>query len=345
MGAERTAATPVPVDDPFDIMLLGWSFMRSRLLMTALDLDLFRALEEEMLTADQVVTRLGLHPRGVRDFLDALAALGILERRDGAYRNTPAASQYLLPSGQKYVGGFLTMTADFMGPGWEGLETMLRTGEPHGHASGTVPFAQIFRDPERLRRFLSAMDSLNGTVGPELVRRFDWSRHGSFVDIGGARGNLAAQLLLAHPHLKGAVFDRPVMRPFLEELAGQAGVAERIGFHGGDFFVDELPGADVLVFGNVLHDCPVDARRDLIARAARAVSPGGAVVVYDPMIDDGRRSVANLLLSLTLMVQSRGGSEYTPAECRGWMEEAGLVVEDCFPLPARATAMVGRRAA
>jgi SAM-dependent methyltransferase len=341
----RTSDRPAPIADAYDLLLTGWSFVRGHALMSALDLGLFEELGKAPGTAEELTQRLGLHGRATRDFLDMLAALGILERDGGVYRNSPAAEQYLIPDRAGYVGGFLAMTTQFMGVGWQGMTRMLRTGEPHGHDTGSVPFEGVFRDPGRLRLFLSAMDSLTAAIGPALARRYDWSRHGSFVDVGGARGNLAGTLLLAHPHLTGGVFDRPVMEPFFTELAQERGVLDRLTFHGGDFDVDDIPGADVVVFGNVLHDLPVASRRALIAQAARRVPPGGAVLVYDPMLDDERQVVDNLVLSLIMSVQSPGGNEYTPAECRGWMEDAGLRVDGVFALPAHATAVVGRRPA
>ncbi|WP_320783999.1 methyltransferase [Streptomyces sp. CRN 30] len=346
--SEKTvSATPgAPLDDAFDIMLIGWSFMRSKLLMTAMDMGVFEALSKEQGTAAQITERLGLNERGVPDFLDSLTALGLLSRdAAGVYANGPAAARNLIPGQQGYVGGFLRMTSGFLGADPESLANMLRTGDAHGQDAQKVPFAQIFRDPERLRQFLSAMDSLNSAIGPELARVYDWSRHTSFVDIGGARGNLAGTLLQAHPHLRGGVFDRPVMKPFLEELADERGVLDRMTFHGGDFYHDEIPGADVVIFGNVLHDTPVATRKGLIAQAAARVPAGGAVIVYDPMIDDDRRDADTLLMSLTMMMQSPAGNEYTPAECRGWMEEAGLEVEEVLRLPAHGTAVVGRKRA
>lgn len=338
-----TAVTGGTLADPFDVMLIGWSFVRSKLLMSALEMNVFEELQKEPGTAGQLMARLGLHERGARDFLDALTALGLVERSGDVYRNAPAAAQHLIPGQQGYVGGFLALTTEFMGAGWESLTDMLRTGKAHGQESGEVPFARIFRDATLLRQFLSAMDALNTAIGRELTRRFDWSQYSSFADIGGARGNLAAQLLEAYPHLKGSVFDRAAMRAFAEELASARGVASRLTFYGGDFFTDELPEADVLIFGNVLHDCPVAARRELIQRAHDVITPGGAVIVYDPMIDDERVNADNLLLSLSMMLQSPAGNEYMPAECRDWMRAAGLEDAGLISLPARATAVVGRK--
>ncbi len=261
-----------PIDDPFDIMLVGWSFMRGNLLMSGLEVGLFQELGKEPGTAGQITRRLGLNERGARDFLDALAAMGVLERDEqGVYRNGPAADRCLVPGRPGFVGGFLAMTTQFIGAGWDSLAAMLRTGDPRGLDADTVPFEEVFRDPLRLRQFLSAMDGLTASIAPALAERFDWSGHTSFMDIGGARGNLAATLLAEHPHLRGGVFDRPVMKPHLEELAQERGVADRLRFHGGDFFVTDIPGADVVIFGNVLHDCPVESRRNLIAQAANVL--------------------------------------------------------------------------
>ncbi|MCP3760333.1 methyltransferase, partial [Streptomyces sp. TBY4] len=120
---------------------------------------------------------------------------------------------------------------------------------------------------------------------------------------------------------------------------------DRISFHGGDFYDTDIPSADVVIFGNVLHDCPVEARKSLIAQAASRVPVGGTVIVYDPMVNDDRTSTDTLLLSLTMMLQSPAGNEYTPTECRSWMEEAGLTIEDTFELPGHATAVIGRKTA
>jgi 8-O-methyltransferase len=339
-----------PLDDPFDILLVGWSFMRGNLLMSALEFGLFQELGKDPGTAEQLTRRLELNERGARDFLDALAAMGVLERDDkGVYRNGPAADRCLIPGRPGFIGGFVAMTMQFMGAGAgsgpESLSAMLRTGNPRGLRAGKVPFSEIFDDPLRLEQFLLAMDSMTASIGPALAQRFDWSKYTSFMDVGGARGNLAATLLREHPHLKGGVFDRPFMKPLLEELAQERGVSDRLAFHDGDFFVTDIPGADVVILGNVLHDHSVGSRRKLIARVAEKIPPGGALLVYDPMLDEERRVVDNLLISLAMMVQSPAGSEHTPAECRGWMEEAGLRVEEVFPLPAHTTAVVGRKLA
>lgn len=333
-----------PLDDPFDVMYVGWSFLRSRLLVTALELGVFTTLADRSRSADELRGELGLHPRATRDFLDALAALGLLLREGDRYRNSPAATRYLRPGADTFVGGFLRMTTELAGGDQNTLLGLLRTGSARGqNAAGEVPFTRIFHDPARLRLFLEAMDSFSGAVAQELIRIFDWSRYATFSDIGGGRGNLAAHVATAYPSLTGAVLDKPGMRQFFDELVRERGVGDRLRFTGADFFTDELPRADVLVLGGVLHDWPVEKRRHLLRRAYDAVHDGGAVIVYDTMLDDGRSHANSLILSIIMMLQSAEATGFSPAECRAWVADAGFTVERTCPLPASNTAIIARK--
>lgn len=331
-------------NDPFDVMLSGWSFVRTKVLFAAIDLEIFTVLDAGPMTLGEIQEKAGLHPRGARDFLDMLVAMGMLERAAGKYANSPAAAEYLVQGKPNYAGGFLVMLTGFMGPGWDSLADTLRTGRAHGQTDdGEVPFEGVFENPMALGFFLSGMDSVNGIVGPALAEAFDWSGYSTFADLGGARGNLAVALVQAHPHLSGVVLDQPPVEPFFVDHMANHGTTGRVTFQGGDFFTDKLPDAEVMIIGNVLHDWSVDERRTLIRRAYEALPVDGALIVYDPMLDEERTRPDNLLLSLSMILTSPGGNESPPSAYRAWMEEAGFKVDEVIPLPARATAVVGRK--
>jgi 8-O-methyltransferase len=339
-----TAGRPGALEDPYDVMFVGWSFVRSRLLSAALELGVFAALAERPLGGAELSARLGLHPRAARDFLDALAAVGLLSRADGRYGNSPAAARHLLPDRDGYVGGFLRMTSELMGNDAQGLTGLLRTGDARGqNTAGEVPFTRIFHDPERLRLFLSAMDSFSTAVAEGLCASLDWSGYRTFSDIGGARGNLAARLAAAHPWLAGTVLDRPAMKAPFEDLVAERGVGDRLAFVGGDFFVDDLPRADVVILGSVLHDWPDERRLELLRRAHSAVLDGGCLVVYDTMLDEERSRPESLLLSLVMMTQSAHASGFSAAQCRQWVTRAGFTVRRTVSLPALTTAVIARK--
>jgi hypothetical protein len=188
------------------------------------------------------------------------------------------------------------------------------------------------------------MDYLNAPVGPHLAKSFDWSRVESFVDVGGARGNIAATLVREYPHLTGGVFDLAPVRAVFDEHVAALDLAGRLTFHPGNVFDDDLPAADVLLFGHVLHDWGVAERRALIGRAFAALPPGGQVLIYDPMIDDDRRTKASsLLVSLNMLLATPGGSEYTAADCGAWLREAGFADVDSSPLNDHDTLVVARK--
>ena len=315
------------IPTPDALMELGHAFWGSRALLSAVELDLFSELASaEALDADSLRERLGLHPRGARDFLDGLVALGILEREEGLYRNTAATELFLDRSKPSYVGGVLEIAATRLWALWGSLTEALRTGEPQNEikAGGSL-FEAIYSDPEKLRGFMKAMTGVSAGAARALASSFPWERYRTVIDVGGAEGCVPVQNARAHPHLSGGVFELPEVGPFVEEFVARAGLSDRLRFYPGDFFVDELPSADVLIMGHILHDWSLDERRLLLEKAHVALPEGGALIVYDAMIDDERRENAlGLLMSLLMLLETQGGANHTGAECQQWMSEAGF---------------------
>src|SRR6266700_6525401 len=244
-------------------------------------MELFTELAKQPQNGEAVRDRLGLHSRSYRDFLDALVALGFLERRDGIYFNTPSADLFLDKRKPSYVGGLLEMANHRLYGFWGHLTEALRTGQLQNEAkSGETPFFQaLYADPARLKGFLAAMTGLSHGANVAIARQFPWHEHETFVDVGTAQGDLAVQIALANDHLTGVGFDLPEVAPVFEEYVEQNGVQERLRFGAGDFFADELPNADALVMGHILHDWSLDEKRTLIRKAHEALPEGGALIV------------------------------------------------------------------
>ena len=328
---------------PAEINRLGTAFCTAKIVLSALELGLFTELANGPMTETELLPAVGLHARGARDFLSVLVALGLLTVRDGRYRNSPEADLYLDRGSAEYAGGFLERANHMMYQAWAGLTAGLQTGAPQlaGRENQEAAFAKMMLDPDHLRRFLGMMDALNGPLGAQLAGEFDWSGYHTVVDVGGARGNFIAQLLRAHPHLIGTVFDLPPMaEPFAEHMAA---FGQRATFSGGDFFTDPMPSGDVLVMGHVLHDWAPDQRAQLIQSACQAVNPGGALVVYDQMVDDQAPDIWNSVISLNMQLLTPSGSEYTAAECRAWMRAAGIDDLTAIALGEHDTAVIGRK--
>ena len=311
---------------PDAIMQLGLGFWGSKTLLSAVELGLFSELAGGPLDGEELQGRLGLHERSARDFFDALVALGMLEREDGRYSNTPATDLFLDRAKPTYVGGLLEMANARLFGFWDSLTEGLRTGEPQNEAKGGEDFfATLYADPDRLAQFARAMSSISAGAGMAIAAKFPWQDHRSIVDVGCAEGAVPVQVALAHEHITGGGFDLPKLGPIFEQFVAQFGLGDRLRFTGGDFFADPLPEADVLVMGHILHDWDLEQKRQLLGKAHDALPDGGALIVYEAIIDDERRSNAfGLLMSLNMLIETPGGFDYTGADCQGWMKDAGF---------------------
>lgn len=316
----------MPTPDPSQILQTGLGFWASKTLLSAVELEVFTELARGPRTLEPLEKALGLHPRGGRDFLDTLVALGFLKRENGFYSNTPETDAFLDKAKPSYVGGILEMANNRLYPFWGHLTDALKTGQPQNEArTGGNLFDTLAEDPERLEEFMRAMSGVSRGANMAIARQFPWANYRTFVDAGTAQGDLAAQIALAHPHLTGIGFDLPSVQSVCEKYLAELGVNGRVKFMAGSFFTDPLPQADVVLYGHILHDWDLEEKKLLLRKAWDAIPVGGAVVVYDSMIDDDRsKNAFGLMMSLNMLVETPGGFDYTGADCQAWMREAGF---------------------
>ncbi|RJL20826.1 methyltransferase [Bailinhaonella thermotolerans] len=256
------------------------------------------------------------------------------------YANTAGAERFLVPGREEYVGGLLEMAGERLYGIWGRLTEALRTGLPQNEARhGEDPFAAIYRDERRMRGFLRAMTTLSGPSIRALAERFPWDRHHRVADLGCAEGALPRLLAERHPHLETTGMDLPRVRDAFEEH-----VAGRARFAAGDFFADPLPEADVYVLGHVLHDWDRQTARRLLRKVRDALPPGGAVIVHEAFVDDDRRAgLEALLMSLTMLLETPGGSDRTIAECRALLADAGFTDIRAEPLAGAESMVTGTK--
>jgi SAM-dependent methyltransferase len=311
---------------PDKIMQIGMGFWASKTLLSAIELELFTELAHRPEDLNSLERRLGLHPRSARDFLDALVSMGMLYRENGVYSNSTETDIFLDKKKPSYIGGILEMANHRLYPFWAHLTEALRTGIPQNESKDNVDFfGIIYSDPARLKEFLKAMSGVSHGANMAIAAKFPWSDYKSFVDLGCAQGDLPAQIALQNKHLTGIGFDLPQVEPIFEEYISSLGLSERVSFTGGDFFNDPLPKAEVVLMGHILHDWNLEEKKAILRAAYEALPEGGAVIVYDSIIDDERReNTFGLLMSLNMLVETPGGFYYTGADCIGWLKETGF---------------------
>jgi SAM-dependent methyltransferase len=266
-------------------------------------------------------------------------------RRDGTgrYCNEPDSDRYLERSKSSYIGGLLLHLNARHYRNWDLLTQALRTGLPQSGALATGSYPALYADTAVRELFLNGMSAGSLLAARALAERFPWERYRTVIDIGTAEGCVPVEIARRHPHLSGGGFDLPTVEPAFVAYVRNSGLSDRLRFYFGDFLNDPLPHADVLVMGRILHNWDLPNRKLLLKKAHQALSPGGALIVYDPLIDDERATVHGLLSSLNMLLETASGSEYTARECKGWMEEAGFADVSTEPLGDMHSAVIGIR--
>ncbi len=333
--------------DPSHIMQTATAFWASKVLLTAVEFNLFSTLGDDSMTATELGECLDIHPRGRYDFLDALVALGFLDRdgdgQDGQYRNTANTNAFLNKGSAAYIGGLPEMLNARLFGFWNDLGTALRTGEPQSEVKtlGKPIFDELYASESKLRIFLESMTGFQFANFQQLAEKFDFSRYETVSDIGGALALLSRTVGARYDHLTFNTFDLLPVAPLAQKEIDEAGMSDRITVVPGDFFADELPRADVVTMGNILHDWNLEKKKILIGKAYDALPEGGAFIAIENLIDDARRENAfGLLMSLNMLIEFGDAFDYTAADFGEWCSAAGFSRFDVIPLAGPTSAAI-----
>ncbi|MGH9644289.1 MAG: methyltransferase [Terriglobales bacterium] len=330
--------------NPEQILQTGMAFWPAKTLLSAVEMGLFTGLAKGPERIESLSEQFKLHARSARDFLDALVALGFLQREGDRYGNTPETDLFLDQNKPQYLGGILEMANSRLYPFWAHLTEALHTGKPQNEIKTGEPglFDNLYSDPVKLKHFLASMTGLSHGANMTIARNFPWKNYQTYVDVGTAQGDLAVQIALANPHLHGVGFDLPEVAPIFHEYCKANHLAERVSFVPGSFFDHAIPKADVVLMGHILHDWDLETKKMLIRKAYEAIPAGGALIVYEAIIDDQRsKNAFGLLMSLNMLIETPGGFDYSGADCSGWMKETGFSMTRVEPLVGPDSMVIG----
>nr|WP_295926689.1 methyltransferase [uncultured Dyadobacter sp.] len=318
---------------PESILQMGTGFWASKVLLTAVDFDLFTLLaDSKPLTAGELKQRLDLHcsDRHMFDFLDTLTGFGFLNREGiletATYSNGRDTDVFLDVNKPGYVGGLLKMLNKRLYGFWGALEEGLKTGKPQNEAKhGENVFDAIYKSPEQLENFVNAMSSIQAGAFMAFSQKFDFSKYKTLTDAGGCSGLLSTLVARYQPHMSCVSMDLPGVTAIAEKTIVKAGLNGRVKAVSGDFFNDAFPQADIVVMGNILHDWDEQQKLALMKSAYAALPEGGAFVAIENVIDDDRKSnVFGLLMSLNMLIETGTGFDYTLADFNRWARQTGF---------------------
>ncbi len=311
-------------------------FQESRVILTALELDLFTAIASGA-TAAQAAATAGTDARATEMLLHALASLELVRKEGAVFHNAPVAARFLAAGSPDSARMAMLHTARLWHR-WSGLTECVRTGT-------TAPDDE--RDTESTEAFIAAMHNnarqravplagcLMGPVAAGANR---------MLDVGGGSGAYAIAFAQANPGLRAEVFDQPAVLAIAERHIREAGLEDRISTRVGDLRTDEFGGGyDLVLISAICHMLSEEENRNLLARVYRALVKGGRVAIQDFLLradKTGPRACA--LFSLNMLVNTRGGASYSEDEYTAWLREAGFGEVRRVPLPGPAGVLVGQ---
>ncbi|MGE0799528.1 MAG: methyltransferase [Lautropia sp.] len=350
-AAEHANVRPISATPelPSAVPLMGLStgFWAFKTLAAAHELDLFSRLAGGTgITAAGLADALGLQPRPAEMLLTGCAALGLLEKADGRYRNTPLSEAYLVRGKPYYFGGFVQMADQRLYAGWGRLAEALRTNRPTTWDPAVQSSLFDGEDPRMLAFFWEAMHSLSAMTARKLGEAVDFGQFRRLLDIGGGSGAYDIELCKQYGELRATVLDLPHVAAIAAGKIAEAGLSDRIETTGGSFFEPLPKDHDVHLLSMILHDWDEANDRALLRRSFEALPSGGAVVITELLVDDEKTGPAPAaLMSLNMLIETEGGRNYAPAEYSAWAEEAGFrqVETVWFDAPAANGAVIGRK--
>ncbi|MBL4655811.1 MAG: methyltransferase [Bacteroidia bacterium] len=332
---------------PSKVMQIGMGFWASKTLLTAVNMELFTHLAIGELSGQDIKTKLGLHERGLYDFLDTLVALGFLKRsglkENALYSNAEDTNLFLDKNKPSYIGGILEMANNRLYACWNNFEEGLKTGLPQNETKtgGKSIFEEMYATEEGLREFLKAMGGIQMGNFMAFAKKFDFSSYHTLCDIGGAGGYLAAQVIMNNDHMKCISFDLPPVGPVAMENMNKMGLGDKVVIQSGDFLKEDFPKVDVISMGNILHDWGIQDKKMLIKKAYDALSEGGSLVVIENIIDDNRSENAfGLMMSLNMLIETPEGFDFSAADFGGWAKEIGFTQTSVMQLTGPSSAVI-----
>src|SRR5947208_4430520 len=314
-SADQPIVTAQELPSAVPLMTLSTGFWAFKTLAAAQELDLFSHLAGGAgITVAEMSEALGLHPRPAEMLLTGRAALGLLEKTYGRYRNTPLSEAFLVRGKPYYFGGFVQMADKRLYAGWSKLTEALRTNRPTTWDPAVQSSMFDGEDPTVLALFWEAMHSLSTMTARTLGEAVDRSHFRRLLDIGGGSGAYDIELCKQYGELRATVFDLPHVAAIAAGKIAEAGLTDRIEAAGGSFF-DHLPADhDVHLLSMILHDWDEAKNRALLGRRFEALPSGGAVVISEVLVNDGRTGPEPAALMRLNMLNETEGRNYTPTE-------------------------------
>ncbi len=309
-----------PLNNAGSIFAFISHYQKSRIVLTAYELELFTVLDGLPKSSEEVAKSIKTDARATDRLMNALSVLGFLQKESGKFSNTKESSLYLVKGKPEYMSG-LKHTADLWHT-WTTMTDAVRAGT----AVYRRPENINDRDENWLESFIGAMHYRALSEAPGTVSKIDLEGVKKVLDLGGGSGIFAMEFVKAGKDIQASVFDLPNVIPITQKYIQRENMQDRVNTYGGDYISDDLPlGFDLIFLSAIIHSNSYETNKQLVSKCAKSLNPGGRIIIADWIMDDSRTNPPRgALFALNMLVGTREGDTFTQTEILEWYENAGL---------------------
>ncbi|BBB33371.1 O-methyltransferase family protein [Thermotomaculum hydrothermale] len=317
-----------------DLMNLARKWQESRVFLAACELDIFSHLSE-FKSSGELAEELKVKERYLDRLLNTLVVLGLLEKRDGRFKNTDAANTYLDKKSRDYLLGLTHQCHVFYG--WSLLTDVVKNGIPSRELGFGKPIENW------LEPFITAMQQYASERAPKLIDLIDFSNCKKFLDLGGGSGANSVEVARRYPDIDVFIFDLTDVIPITKKFVSKAGDFKNIHYIEGDYLKDSIgEGYDVILLSNIIHAHGKDEVIKIFKRCNNALKDKGRIIIHDFLVNEDRVSPPwSVFFAINMLVHTKNGDTYTEREIREFFKEANFSFVSNTPTGFNSDVIVG----
>lgn len=308
---------------------LATGYWYSEVLFTAVELGIFSHIGPGGVTGGALARTLRVNAQGLRRFLQALQAIGLVTKSGRRYFNTQLASGCLVKGKAQYQGGSI-LWRKYLQPNWRGLKDCLKTGgrvaysgEENSAGSGS-----------RIAKYIGAMDGIAQAKAGELVGFFaDRAAPGRILDVGAGSGAITAAFLARFPLARATLLDLPDILDHTKAMQGGDESEGRLAYLAANI-LEPWPvrksSFDLVILSNILHAYSAKELPHILRSAAACLRKQGLLLLHDFFLEHCPEKAA--LSDLNMFVNTYNGRVFASKAVRQELRRLGLACTEMIPL-------------
>lgn len=315
--------------NPMAVAMMSSAYWNSCVLHAANQLDVFNHLGTGRATAEELAQKSGADPRGMDILLIACTSLGLLERKNGQYRNSPLARKFLVKDSPTYQGGIVSMFRSWY-DAWGRLYESVRTGKP----AVQKPHDQ---SDEATRTYIMGMHYRGVAQAKLLAQKISLKGKKRLLDVAGGPGTFSIMMCLKNKGLRATVFDLPQTLRITREIIQSYNVEDSVATQAGSYLEEASFGKDydAVLLSSMFNQEPPSTIKNILRKSHAALNGGGVIIVQEQLLNDGKTGPAlAALIGVNQLLHTPGGAVYSGKEMGEWMKEVGFTRVQRVPMPS-----------